>query len=347
MRLGSYDLYSRTRFDNAIQAQGGTVSWTRRYYTTQTANSMGAVATDSATGRKVMFSFKATGNTSGNPKWIEVAAGAEDARWTGIGNMLAQIPNGGYYTFHHEPENDTYSGNNFGSSTQGDLFRAAFDRVANIIRPLAPHWKACANLFDVVFPSWEFGTKPGSWGGGGPSSTDPNRWIPATAEVLGVDYYAFRGASDGGSHWATNSRVYDYSTAVTDFLSYASSHGVPLCFPEFGYIIRDPAVTPGDEANRTVWLQGFANQFATNPNITACMWFEVNEIEVDPNTGNTVNTGKSNHSITHPTTPPINTGTVAAFVSFDAIDPPPPPPPPPEYIPGLITVAGHMRMHTS
>lgn len=344
MKLGAYDLYHRARFDAAMATQGRTVPWSRRYYQNQSASSMGAVATDAAAGKKVMFSFKGASNSASD--WPNIAGGSEDARWAGIGNMLAAIPNGGWYCFHHEPENDAPAGQ-YGSGTYGDQFRAAFDRIANIIRPLAPHWKACANLFDVVFPSWEFVTKPGNWGGGGPSSTDPNRWIPATAEILGVDYYAFRGAADsstGATKWANSSRVYNYNAAITDFLSYADSHGIPLAFPEFGYMIRDPALTPGDEANRTTWLQGVANQFGDDPRIAAVMWFEVNFTEII--NGVPTNTGKCNTCITDPTTPPMDTGTIAAFAAFDALDPEPPPPPPPEYIPGLITVAGHMRMHT-
>ena len=157
-----------------------------------------------------------------------------------------------------------------------------------------------------------------------------------------MDYYAFRGASDGGSHWATSSRVYNYNAAFTDFLSYADSHGIPLNFPEFGYMIRDPAVTPGDEANRTAWLQGIANQFGDDPRIESCMWFEVDSTEIV--NGNPVQTGKCHTRITSTTTPPMDSGTLAAFAAFDALNPDPPPPPPPEYIPGLITVAGHMRM---
>ncbi len=335
MKLGSYDLYHRARFDAAMATQGRTVPWSRRYYQNQGANSMGAVAADAAAGKKVMFSFK--GATQSASDWPNIAGGSEDARWTGIGNMLAAIPNGGYYCFHHEPENDPPAGQ-YGSNSYGDQFCAAFNRIANIIRPLAPHWKACANLFDEVFPSWEFVTRGSNW----VASPDPNHWIPSTAEVLGVDYYAFRGASDGGSHWATNSRVYDYSTAINDFLGYADARGIPLAFPEFGYMIRDPAVTPGDEANRTAWLQGVANQFGDDPRITAVMWFEVNSTEIV--NGNPVQTGKCWTCITDPTTPPMDTGTLAAFAAFDSLDPAPPPPPPPEYIPGLITVAGHMRM---
>lgn len=297
IELGVYSEYNRVRFTNAVAAQGGTITWVRNYpqpATTCTAAQISAVISPLADlGLKNYTSFKSSFT------WAQVASGSDDARWTSIGNMLNGITPAGAWAFNHEPENDFL---NYGSAANGADFVAAWEHVAGVIKPLAPNWQASICLFDEVFPSFEFG-RGANWD----AAPDPNNWMSSSMDLLGVDYYAYRGASDSGSHWATNEHIYDHATAVADFLSYASAYGVKLCFPEFGHLIKDPAVDATDEQDaRQPWLADFAATWAGHPQIDSIMWFEVNEQD---------NAGKANFSLTDDDHPPIYTPSVAAFTA--------------------------------
>jgi hypothetical protein len=263
---------------------------------------MGAVTTAANAGYKTYVSFKPTG-TAGESAWDDVAAGNQDSRWTDIGNFLGGISNAGAWCFNHEPENDgSTSPNLYGSTAKGASFVAAWEQVASIIKPLAPNWKASICLFDEVFSSYEFG-RGGNWA----TTPDPNDWMSAEMDLLGVDYYSKRGANDGGPYWAQNTFVTDHQTAVAEFLSYAASYGVNLCFPEFGYAIKDPGVAPSDVDNQIDWFSDFAASWAGNPNITSIMYFEVNNQDIG-----TI----PNWAITDDDQPPTNSSAVAAWASI-------------------------------
>jgi hypothetical protein len=300
IELGSYANYNEARFETEIESRGGTFTWRRRFFQNQTWSGMSTTITNDANaGYKVYFSFRPNGTT-----WAQIAAGNEDARWTGIGNGLAAISNAGAWCFNHEPENDVLT---YGSSANGAAFVAAWERVASIIKPLAPNWQASICLFDMVFPSWEF-TRGGNW----VATPDAHDWMSPDMDLLGVDYYNYRGASDGGSHWADDgfSHVYDHRTAVQDFLDHAAVYNVPLCFPEFAWVIKDPAgAFPNDKNTQSAWLSDFATVWARHPKINSLMWFEVNEQD---------QADKGNYSITDDDHPPLNDATVNAVVAIGA-----------------------------
>jgi hypothetical protein len=302
--LGGHGTINTARFESALAAQGGTTTWRRYFYQTQGSSGMGDIETAAAAGFKVYVSFRPTG-TAGESAWADVAAGNQDARWADIGGFLATIPNAGAWCFNHEPENDgSTSPNLFGSAAKGASFIAAWERVASIIKPLAPAWQASICLFQEVFASYEFG-RGGNWD----ASPDPDDWMSPDMDLLGVDMYSFRGSADGGSEWATNTWVTDHQTAMEEFLTYAASYGVPLCCPEFGYAIKDPAVAPTDVDNQIAWFSDFAASWAGNPAITFITYFEINREDIG-----TI----PNWSITDDDQPPTNASAVAAFASIGA-----------------------------
>jgi hypothetical protein len=300
--LGGHGTINTARFESALIAAGGNPTWRRYFFQTQGSSGMGAIETAADAGWKVYVSFRPTG-TAGESAWDDVAAGNQDARWTDIGTFLGGIANAGAWCFNHEPENDgSTSPNLFGSSAKGASFIAAWERVASIIKPLAPAWQASICLFQEVFASYEFG-RGGNWA----TTPDPNDWMSPEMDLLGVDFYSFRGSADGGSEWATNAHVTDHDSAITEFLGYADDYGVPLCSPEFGYAIKDPAVTPTDVDNQIAWFSDFAASWAGNPAYQFLTYFEINRQDI---------AGIPNWSITDDDQPPTNPDAVAAFASI-------------------------------
>ena len=341
--LGVYSRRNLTRFKNAINTAGGDLVWCRNYpqgangATDVTAAQISAeIAPLAAQGYRNYTSFKSTFT------WEQVASGSDDARWTSIGNMLNGITPAGAWCFYHEPENDRIS---YGSAANGAAFCAAFNRVASIIKPLAPDWYASPCLFDTIFPSYEF-TRNANWAG----TLNPNDWWPSSGDLFGFDYYAYRGASDGGSHWATMDNFTDYNAVIDDVMTYVDSWGVPMCFPEFGTTVRDPGQTGAawssattyavnaivtnsgstwyskassnlshaptssptwwgnlalDESVRRTWLQGVADKIRDDPRVLMIAYFEVNDQDEV----------KGNYAITDDDKPPTSPATVSAFAS--------------------------------
>jgi hypothetical protein len=306
--IGVYPDYNRVRFTNAIEAAGGTVTWVRIYPQPATTVSAATIASNIQTyadlGLKSYVSFKS------QYTWEQVASGSDDARWTAIGNAIADITPAGAWCFNHEPENDRAT---YGSSANGAAFVAAFDHIAGIIKPLAPNWIVSPCLFDEVFPQYlvEYpGGRGANWASAG--DVDPDDWIPTSTEMLGFDYYDYRNARDGGVagetyHWATTDDHRDSTAAITEALTYADARNVPLCFPEFGAFIRDPDLDPTDEINRTNWLQQVADDWSGDQRIVFVAYFEVN----DQNDG-----VKANYAITDDDHPAMDAGTVAAFAAI-------------------------------
>lgn len=304
--LGVYGQNQEARFESVIEAAGGQLVWHRIYYTTQTPSGMGLITTRCAAGYKPYLSFRSSFTDA------QIASGSDDARWTSIGNFLGGIADPfdydflGAWCYKHEADRQVSL---FGSNANGDAFRAAFNHIAAIIKPLAPLWYASACLTDEVFPSYPY-ARSANWA----STVDVTHWIPSSIDLLGVDYYAYRGGSDSGSHWATQTAWPTAETAIDDFLAHADGLGVPLIFPEFGALIRDPAVAPTDNVGQAAWINGIASGYGSDSRIKGWLYFEVNDIDrpyVDVN-----NPGKANYSITDPTKPVKSEAVIDAFVAM-------------------------------
>ena len=199
------------------------------------------MATLAAAGRWCHISFKA------NASWANVATGAEDARFTTIGNFLATIPAHSPHphliTFHHEPEGDEGGPD----ATDGPRFQAAFNRAYDIIKPLAPQ-----HLFCMIYTMGTTANSSSTQLHGGPAL-----WWPSKAEVFGQDYYFRRGAGTPTPPWAAEppSTAANASKLMPEWFytthngfvgqyQLAVSHGVPMVIPELG--IADQGTLQGD-----------------------------------------------------------------------------------------------------
>lgn len=262
----------------------------RLFKQTQTAP-WSDVGTLVGAGYHVIVSFKTPYS------WAAVSTGSYDAQTDGIATYIAGLshPERVIVCFNHEPEDD--------GMPSAD-FRAAATRVINRMKALSP-----TSGYAVILMDWTF--DPAS----GRTATD---WWVSAATFLGVDWYTYRGSKDPdrsgdpATQWATQTGTKSVTASdITNAFAFASGHGVPLLWSEYGCALRDPAIAPSDYLVRQGWIQSGADTYKTNPNLYAVTYFDMDFRD------NKVNWAISGGTV------PAEPGSVAALESFRSTPPPP------------------------
>jgi hypothetical protein len=150
------------------QKIGRKLGITRHYMNWDRAIPSDLIRWSAAGGRKPYIAWEAFHRNNSAVSWRSIANGNWDQR---IRAQAARIRNWGkpaFFTFHHEPENDTRCG------TPAD-FRAAYQRVRNIFDNMNVH-----NL------TWVVVLMAPTYSGGNHGA---NAWLPSRYDLIGVDGY--------------------------------------------------------------------------------------------------------------------------------------------------------------
>jgi hypothetical protein len=150
------------------QKIGRKLGITRHYMNWDRAIPSDLIRWSAAGGRKPYIAWEAFHRNNSVVSWRSIANGNWDQR---IRSQAARIRNWGkpaFFTFHHEPENDTRCG------TPAD-FRAAYQRVRNIFDNMNVH-----NL------TWVVVLMAPTYSGGNHGAA---AWLPNRFDLIGVDGY--------------------------------------------------------------------------------------------------------------------------------------------------------------
>lgn len=261
VRIGC-NLDHKAEFETAL---GRSVDVLRVYGAALTTSGVVATAkTYSAAGYDIVISFN---NIQSH---VNVAAGAEDPRWHAIGAHLATFAGPVWFDYKHEVENDT--------GIVASEYRPACGHVYSIIKADAPAVQTVRIYL-------------GGFQGAGnqfTAGTTPDQFMPVApniADVVGVDYYNWRGGP-GVNPWASNNNIRDVNDveilggSMNSWMEYATTIGKPIMFPEFGCAITQPGnplgLTQPGAAGRAAWLQSFADRWKNDTRILSCQYFELN-----------------------------------------------------------------------
>jgi hypothetical protein len=163
--------------------------------------------------------------------WSSIAAGDQDAFIRTVGSAMASFGYPIYFSFHHEPENDTKNG------TAAE-FRAAFQRVRSLFDQ-----QGATNV------TWLCALMASTYKGGHGGA---DAWLPdpGTYSYVGVDGYN-RWPLIATPAW----RSFDKLFAPAD--QKAVQLGKPLFVAEFGCVEQvQPSYTAGDPNAKAAWFQG-------------------------------------------------------------------------------------------
>ena len=163
-------------------------------------------------------------------------------------SIVAELPEGTYFTVSHEPETKEGSVNGTASD-----FKAMWRRVAELLQSMdAEH---------IAF-TW-------TMTGGAFSDERADRWYPGddVVDVVGTDSYNWFTCQGGERPW------YEFEQLLFQPLAFAREHGKPLAIPEFA-----SAEDPSDPTRRAEWMRNAA-AFLARPDVAAdiefAAWFNV------------------------------------------------------------------------
>lgn len=246
---------------------GRPVDSVRQYLTSETPPHANwtTTATLAASGYEVCVSFT---EARTNASYDAIAGGSIDARLGLIGDHLDSIPNAGIVIFNHEMEND--------GAVNPAKWRAAVAHVLGILKARAPAWQTCiCYIGGFSGTQWQIAT--------------PLDWWVTEADLVGVDYYNWRGASTPTNLFAQNDNVRDVNDleilggAMNSWLEFCAVVNRPLILPEFGSSITQPGnplgLTNIGAAGRTTWLQQFSDRWRNDPRLRSVMYFNLDSTD--------------------------------------------------------------------
>ena len=212
------------------------VSWDRELANEQVKQS-------AATGHIPLISLECQRSNGTFIKWADIAAGRHDTELINQANDVAAWGQRAYFVFNHEPENDTISGT-------AQSFKAAFNYTRRLFGEHGVHnlrW-----VCTLMAPTYG-----GAHGGAG-------KWVPAAAQVLGVDAYNRGGCSDNG--WLTFKQIFGHAHG------FAKNHHRPLLIQEWGTVGRKACGHSFRHVSKAEWIKDACRQIKRWQNIEAVIY---------------------------------------------------------------------------
>jgi hypothetical protein len=186
-----------------------------------------------------------TMHRNGTPvKWADIAAGKYDTVLRARGHEMKTWGHKAYFVFNHEPENDIGCGN-------ARSFKAAYNHVRQVFDNVGAHnlrW-----VCTLMRPTYQ--------GGHGGAAA----WIPAAAQVLGVDGYN-RGRCNAGTGWESFSSLFGAAR------NYAKNHNKRLVIQEWGCVEASSCGGISGSATKAGWLKDAVSNIKSWPQIEAVIY---------------------------------------------------------------------------
>src|SRR3954471_13516507 len=196
------------------------------------------------TGHIPLISWE-TMHRNGSPvKWADIAAGRYDALLKERAHAIKAWGHKAYFVFNHEPENDTGSGN-------ASSFKAAYNHVRHVFDNAGAHnlrW-----VCTLMRPTYQ-----GSHGGAG-------AWIPAAAQVLGVDGYN-RGRCNPDTGWESFGSLFGAAR------NYAKNHHKQLVIQEWGCVEASACGGIPGSATKAGWIKDAVSHIKSWPQVEAVIY---------------------------------------------------------------------------
>lgn len=185
-------------------------------------------AEDAKRGRTPMIDWKATHRTQGPIKWAEIASGARDTHLKKKAAALKAYGRHVYFSFHHEPENDTRT-----HGTAKD-FIGAFRRVQYVFHTVAGIPKDRITWVEALMAATFDAGKQNTWYAG-----------DAYVERIGLNGYNWYPGKPG-STWRTLADIF------TKPYNWAASKRKGVMITETG-VMEDPKWTGGGN-RKALWF---------------------------------------------------------------------------------------------
>ncbi len=184
---------------------------------------------------------------SGDPiRWSSIAAGHHDPWIHAQARSLKRWDRPMYFSFHHEPENDT--------AKCGDAadFRAAWNHVRQIFKSVnVPHLRWVVSLMASTFNDGDARAKA---------------WLPSRYDLLGVDGYN-RGLCAGRDEWKTFAEIFGNARR------FARLERKGMFIGEFGCVELDPCNNrSGDPQAKARWFHHARATIKSWPEVRAACY---------------------------------------------------------------------------